>query len=547
MLDSQADPTPTAGVLRWRLAAALLLLGTALWRILYLANSPLDLSPDEAHYWDWSRHLDWSYYSKGPLVAYLIRLGCELCGGLSLALTGTETLAVRLPAVVCGSLFLLSLYVLTARVTRRESLALLVVAFALTLPVVSVGASLMTIDAPYTCLWGWALVAGHRAVFRPTRGAWALTGLLVGLGVLAKYTMILWLPSLGLFLLTSPAHRRQLVRPGFWLMVAVAGVCCLPILIWNAQHEWVTFRHVSGQAGLAEQVGGVRWLGPLQFVVLQFALLLGFWFVFWARALWTYAPWKEPDAELRYLWWLSVPMFAVFCLFGFKTGGGEPNWPVTAYASGLILATVWLAREWQARNVWRRRAAQVSTVAACGLGLALTAAVYFSPLLYPVLVPLAGAPTAREPLPLRRFDPTCRLRGWRSLAAAVDEERAKLRSEDGEPVLVATGWNLPGQVGFYCAGHPTVHSLGLAFGDRRSQYDFWGPNPLWQPEQFHGRTFLLIAPGDVPPPGGFEQVEAARVVTHTEAGQPVARWTIRVCRGFQGFGELPWLGARHNF
>src|SRR4051812_49039363 len=109
MLDPQAAAAPTAGVLRWRLAVAALLLGSALWRILYLAGSPLDLSPDEAHYWDWSRHLDWSYYSKGPLVAYLIRLGCELFGGLSLAWTGTEALAVRLPAVVCGGLFLLSL------------------------------------------------------------------------------------------------------------------------------------------------------------------------------------------------------------------------------------------------------------------------------------------------------------------------------------------------------------------------------------------------------------------------------------------------------
>src|SRR5205807_2549537 len=108
---------------RWRWAAAALLLGAALLRMLYLAHSPLDLAPDEAHYWDWSRHLDWSYYSKGPLVAYLIRLGCELFGGLSVALTGTEMLAVRLPAILCGTLFLLSLYVLTARVSRREGVA----------------------------------------------------------------------------------------------------------------------------------------------------------------------------------------------------------------------------------------------------------------------------------------------------------------------------------------------------------------------------------------------------------------------------------------
>src|SRR5262249_37536490 len=142
---------------RWRVLAALLILGAAGLHLAYLANDcQLDLSPDEAHYWDWSRHLDWSYYSKGPLVAYLIRGSCDLLGGWSRALTATEMLAVRVPAVLCGSLLLLSLYVLTTQVYQRERLSMAVVALALTLPAVAAGSSLMTIDAPYTCCWGWA-------------------------------------------------------------------------------------------------------------------------------------------------------------------------------------------------------------------------------------------------------------------------------------------------------------------------------------------------------------------------------------------------------
>src|SRR5437660_10862277 len=106
----------------YRLAAALLILGAALLRLLYLAcDCPLDLAPDEAHYWDWSRHLDWSYYSKGPLVALLIRAACALAGPWSRSLMGSEMLAVRLPAVLCGSLLLASMYVLTRQVFRREA------------------------------------------------------------------------------------------------------------------------------------------------------------------------------------------------------------------------------------------------------------------------------------------------------------------------------------------------------------------------------------------------------------------------------------------
>src|SRR5947207_9809878 len=119
-----------AGVWRWRALAALLIVGAAVLHVVYLANNcPLDLAPDEAHYWDWSRHLDWSYYSKGPLVAYLIR-----AGEWAQPLFGSEMPAVRLPAALCGALLLTSLYVLTVQVYRREWLAVGVVAMALTLP-----------------------------------------------------------------------------------------------------------------------------------------------------------------------------------------------------------------------------------------------------------------------------------------------------------------------------------------------------------------------------------------------------------------------------
>src|SRR5262249_43576561 len=168
-----APPRPALPVWACRLLAALLILGAAGLHVAYLARDcPLDLSPDEAHYWDWSRHLDWSYYSKGPLVAYLIRGGCELLGTWSEQHTASLAFAVRLPAVACGALLLLSVYVLTVQVYRRETLALAVTAVALTLPAVAAGSSLMTIDAPYTCCWGWALVLGHRAIFRGSWWAW---------------------------------------------------------------------------------------------------------------------------------------------------------------------------------------------------------------------------------------------------------------------------------------------------------------------------------------------------------------------------------------
>src|SRR5262249_55903957 len=229
-------------------------------------------------------------------------------GGWSQALTDNEMLAVSLPAVVCGSLLLAGIYVLSVQVLRREALALGLVAVALTMPLLAAGSMLMTIDAPYTSCWCWALVLGYRALVGQSVWAWLGAGLLVGVGILAKYTMVLWIPSFAVFLLATPAYRPELFRKGFWLMSVTAALCTLPIVLWNAQHDWVTLRHTSGHAGLQEGDPAVTWLGPLTYVWMQFVVLLGYWFVVWAAAMWTHAPWREPRAEVRYLWWMSAPM-----------------------------------------------------------------------------------------------------------------------------------------------------------------------------------------------------------------------------------------------
>jgi hypothetical protein len=548
-MDCPLPAAQSAGlVLRWRLLAALLILGSALARIWYLlSDCPLDLAPDEAHYWDWSRHLDWSYYSKGPLIAYLIRLGCTLFGPWSTALTGNEMVAVRMPAVACGALILLGLYVLTVQVFRRESLAAAVVAVALTWPVLAAGSALMTIDAPYCCCWCWALVAGYRAAVVGSRWAWPVAGLLVGLGILAKYTMVLWIPSFGVFLLLSPKHRRLLLGPGFWILVAVAGFCCIPILIWNIRNDWVTYRHVSSLAGLSEDTG-TQWTGPWRYVYLQFALLLGIWFVVWLRALIAYLPWPSERAETpsAYLWWMSVPMFIVFLAFSLKTGGGEPNWPITAYLSGAVLSAGWLREQFLSGSRIERRLATAAVWLGCFGGALVTAAVHRSELIYPILARAVSTPSEENPMPLRRVDPTCRLRGWSKLADTVEELRAQLRQSGSEPLLAASGWSLPGEIAFYLKDHPTVYSFGLGMGDRHSQYDLWRPNPVQDGTSFpgfHERDFIFVGEGSSLLQLVFGSVGPTRIVTHQVNGQTVARWSVTVCRDFQGFEKLLRLFA----
>ena len=118
----------------------------------------------------------------------------------------------------------------------------------------------------------------------------------------------------------------------------------------------------------------------------------------------------------------------------------------------------------------------------------------------------------------------------------MDRVRREVRAEEGEEPLVAgNAWTLPGELSFYCEGHPVVYSLGLGLGDRWSQFDLWHPNPVLDPNQFRDQTFILVGTNSDALreafPGG---VSSTISVVYQEKGQPIACWQILVCRGYRG-------------
>jgi hypothetical protein len=505
-----------------RFAAYALVAAFAAGNLLYLLVAcPLDLAPDEAHYWGWSRRLDWSYYSKGPLVAWLIRASC--------AVLGDTMPAVRLPAFVCNALLLLALHRLTTQTFRSDRLALAVVALALTVPPLAAPAVLMTIDGPYLCCWAWACVFAQRR-------AWAAAGLVAALGVMAKYTMLLFPVCVGLYLLTDRRRRGLLLRPGYWVLSGLTAAGLLPILVWNAAHDWVGVRHVAALAG----ADGGRGFDPLalpHFLAGQLGLLIGYWFIAWAAAVWHYRPWCRGNPRIAFLWWMSAPVFAVFLLTAVQSKG-EANWPAAAYVPGAVLAVAWVVRQVSDPDPRHRRLACVFLAVAVPLGVVVTLAARFPGLVRPLYAELVPAPTADNPVPIRNLDLTSRMHGWRTLAAVVDGMREQVRAEEGrEPVLAAMTWTIPGELAFYCRDHPTVYTFGPALADRHSQYDLWRPNPVADAQVFRGRTFVYV--GDIAPElqQAFDRVDPPVEVVASDGGTPVADWRVRVLRGFRGFPD----------
>lgn len=457
---------------------------------------PHDLAPDEAHYWDWSRQLDIGYYSKGPLVAWLIRGGCVLFGD--------TPVGVRSVAVASGGLLLLGLWRLTGLATRNHQTAAGVVLAAMSHPAVSAAGVIATIDGPFLACWAWAAVA-------TLRKRWVLAGLLVAVGTLAKPTMLLYPACVLVLLALRPEWRSRRVLAFFG--TSVLGL--IPLVIWNAAHDWVSVRHTFGHAG--NNGNPTPWYSPLAFVGGQFALLLGIWFVAWVRAGWQFRPWKT-DSETACLWCLSVPVFAAFLLATVKTAG-EPNWPAAGYICGAVLVAKWAqGRSHRGWVVW-----------VVVLGLLVSATVRWPGVVRPLFATLLPDATENAPPPIRKFDPTARLAGWKTLAEAVDEVRAELQ----DPLIVTMAWTVPGELAFYCDGHPTVYTFAPAVDDRFSQYDVWRPNPVADAQAFRGRTFVYV--GTALPDGVFERIEPVRRVTHSDGGVPVASWAIWVGRGYRGF------------
>jgi hypothetical protein len=232
-----------------------------------------------------------------------------------------------------------------------------------------------------------------------------------------------------------------------------------------------------------------------------------------------------------------VPVFAVFFLAAVKSKG-QANWPAAAYVPGAVLAVAWVVRQVSDPDPRHRRLACFFLAVAVPLGVVVTLAARFPGLVRPLYAELMPAPTADKPVPIRKLDLTSRLHGWRSLAAVVDDLREQVRAEEGEePVLAGMTWTIPGELAFYCRGHPTVYTFGPALADRHSQYDLWRPNPIADAQVFRGRTFVYV--GDLTPElhQAFDRADPPVEVVASDGGTPVADWRVRVLRGFRGLPD----------
>jgi 4-amino-4-deoxy-L-arabinose transferase-like glycosyltransferase len=429
---------PAEHLIRPPVVAALLLAVTAFRLVVNGWLDPLPLSGDEAQYWIYGEHLAGGYYSKPPLLPWLMRLSTELLG--------PTAWAMRLPSVLLHLAVALCLFGIGRRL-YAPAVGLLAALVYLTLPAVSVSSMIASTDPPMLLGWALATYALIRALEGDGRalGWWALGGIGVGLGLLGKYTMIAWVVALAFVLLLDPHWRSRVSARGLAVAMAAALLAFSPNLVWNALNGFPTLTHLGENADLA--MGGARPVGARATEALDFVLSQAGVFgpIAFAILLWLLvrpATWRDP--RLRLLLGLGLPLFLAITVQAWLNRANA-NWAAPVYLGFTVAVAVWLVAE-------RHRRLARGLV---GLNLVVLLAV----------VGLAAA-NAREPTSWSRlWDPFRLLRGvdrW------VDEVRPFL---DAEPdrwllmtdrmlmanVLERTGWPLERAVIWNPDGSVTNH------------------------------------------------------------------------------------------
>ena len=545
---------------RWLLA--IVLTAGFLARVAYLTiDPPIELSGDEAHYWDWSRQLGMSYYSKGPAVAVVIRFGTTLFGD--------TMFGVRFPALLLAVGTSLCTYWITRRIFASERLALGAVSLCHAVPMFIAGSMLMTIDPPYYFCWALGTCLAHVAIFDHKKWAWPLAGLAIGGAFLAKYAALLWLISLLLYLILSKRDRRWLATPWPWVTVVVAFACTAPVVIWNVQHDWVTFGHVArsttenqshfsplaivgnfgemvgSQIGIlnpiiaAFMIGGVwravRWRSERHFAGANPPLNTGEGTEGGAADLHSTPPPADlPRVRgrnqigprravgLLYLLCFGLPFMAIVAIVTiFKEI--EPNWPAPAYFTLVPLAAWFVAIAWPKTKGW--------LIAVILMALVIVPLMHYTTVLYPLI---NATP--------RKYDPAFRLHGWTEIGIRVWQEAKMLQSETGTPPFyLCDKYQTAGLMAFYVHGHPKTFYFGSYVADpkerdRLSQYDLWPDRALDQPSLV-GRDAVFVGHEQPDLFTAFDRVERLRDVPVIRNGVRIREQKLFKCYGFHGMNR----------
>lgn len=474
---------------KYRILFLVLLLSLTIFRLFYIKS--FNLCPDEAYYWDWSRNPSFSYYTHPPMVAYVIRI---------FTLLGEDNeFWVRLGAVILSLGVSILVYLLARDIFKSERTAFF---SALLLNITlgfAIGALIITPDVPLIFFWMLSLYFLYRASEKGNKGWWYLLGVAVGLGLLSKYTMVLFFPGALLFLLLSSKNRRWFKCKEPYLALVIAFLIFTPVIVWNYQHGWASFTkqlaHGLGRKGHPLLNLGV-YFGSQLGVVSPFLFFGLLWVMIKSLRLGV----KEKRDNLLLLSCFSLPVFLFFLLISLRSKV-EANWPAMGYLSAMVLLSGFLF----AIEKKRKRIALLLLIFVTSLSFTILA--HSFPLLPPKIKPINW------------------LYGWEELGGEVSRLKKKMPEES---FIFAPRHQLAAAIAFYTDEKYQTYEIDSQYGK-----DYWGNIDFLK-----GRDALFIAYSDYDKlpfvASHFSSLKKEKGISIFRRGEKIKDFSIYRCHNYLG-------------
>ena len=359
---------PDSSALRQPLWVAVLIVGMTALRVIYAGLT--DLRTDEAYYWTWSKEDVLCFLDHPPMIAWFIRFGT--------AIFGDTNLGVRLGGIVA----MLVTQLLLADIVRRVTHDVRAVVLAVLMPEAALYYGLLMAKVspdialiPFAVAMVWALIRLNES----GDGRWWLAaGAFAGLSLLSKFTFLMLLPAVAAFMLVPAWRSRWLSSPYPWAAALIALALFLPVLIWNAGHDWASFRFQLVRA-TAPHEWSLRTVGD--FIGLQFGLvgfiLLPVVLTGVSLTAWRGYRTREPVAIL-----LSTAVIVPFVYLLWKSLSlrvGD-TWPMFMWPAGFAAAAINIAmlpREGFTASMVKSAIAWAYAAIACGIPLVILVFLYY--------------------------------------------------------------------------------------------------------------------------------------------------------------------------
>jgi 4-amino-4-deoxy-L-arabinose transferase-like glycosyltransferase len=464
----------------------------------------IEFSVDEAHYALYAKHLAWSYFDHPPLVGWvqwplvtlsssegIIRLIPELLWVLSVYLV--YQVAVEIHRLVQGR----NAGYLTAALPSANSCGLMAVLAIIAAPLPHVLAIGLLPDTLLTPLSLGLMMMALRWIRKDSFPLldWVITGALLGLAGLSKYTAAFTAFALLSIFVTSP-KKPWITKAGFWLAAAIALMMISPVIYWNWANDWISFKYQ-----IAHGSGGTwAWRRVAAFMGIQIAcfgplILLG------AFAFLKYFMRSQRMILLSLLSFFLIP----FAIFAALSGGGSlPHWTTPAWFCLAPFSGIGLAKAWAPQRRLAIRALLIGQLLICllGFGFVLTGGVSTSAI---------------------KANPIADLYGWK----VAGQKAAQLAQANKASGIAVQNWTLASRAAWYASPLPT-----FVLDQRQDQFDLWfGQLPV-------GASVVLINWSGMsfnPPVGdhlGFEQCEPLDSLEIMRFGQVLSKFDYSLCRNW---------------